>query len=224
MNITAKGSIQAKTRLELKFPSSGKLKELFVSVGDSVKKGQVLAKLDDSPIQNQLDSALLDYRKQRAKFDEFGLTHKDPPANDEEKFKKEQAQADLNSSVKEVEAVKYEMDQLELKSPINGVVESIENLYPGLNITPGTQTITVVDPANLVFIAEVKEKDIPGIKVGQFAKIVLDAYPTNTIGGKILSVGVIPTSSKEVSYPVTIELPPSPDLRLGLSGNAAFEM
>lgn len=222
MNITAKGSVQTKTRLELKFPSSGKLKELFVSVGDSVKKGQVLAKLDDSPIQNQLDTALLDYRKTRAKFDEFSLKHQDPPRNDQEKFEKEQAQADLDSSVKEVEAVKYEMDQLELKSPIDGVVETIENLYPGLNITPGTQTITVVDSNSLVFEAVIPEKDIPNIKVGSYAKIILDAYPNNTIGGQVLSIGVTPTGSKEVSYPVSIELPPNPDLRLGLSGTATF--
>lgn len=223
MVIKANGKVQAKTRLELKFRSSGKLKELFVTIGDSVKKGQVLAKLDDSPIQNQLDSALLDYRKERAKFDEFSITHKDPPANDEEKFKKEQAQADLDSSVKEVEAAKYELDQLELKSPIDGVVETIENLYPSLNITPGTQTITVVDPASLVFIAELPEKDIPNVKVGLFAKIILDAYPTNTIGGQVLSIGVTPTSAKEVSYPVEIELPTSPDLKIGLSGTATFE-
>jgi len=208
-----RGIVSAKLRLELKFRSSGKLKELFVEVGESVKKGQVLAKLDDSPIQNQLDSALLNFRKTRAKFDEI---------TDEDKFKKEQSQIDLDASVKDVEAVKYELDQLELKSPVNGVVESIENLYPGLNITPGTQTISVVDPSSMVFVAEVPEIDTPNIKAGQFAKIILDAYPTNTIGGKVLSVGIIPTSSKEVSYPVEIELPQNPNLRLGLSGSAAF--
>lgn len=208
-----RGKVRANKRLELKFRSSGKLKELFVSVGDSVKKGQVLAKLDDSPIQNQLDSALLNFRKTRGKFDEI---------SDDNKFKKEQSQIELDASVKDVEAVKYELDQLELKSPIGGVVESIENLYPGLNITPGTQTISVVDPASLVFVAEVSEIDIPNIKAGQFAKIILDAFPTNTIGGKVLSVGIIPTGSKEVSYPVEIELPENPDLRLGLSGSATF--
>lgn len=211
--IKVSGKVAAKTRLELKFRSSGKLKELFVSIGDSVKKDQILAKLDDSPIQNQLDSALLDYKKARTKFDEI---------DDVDKFKKEQSQIDLDSSVKEVEAVKYELDQLELKSPIDGVVETIENLYPGLNITPGTQTITVVDSNSLVFVAEVPEKDIPNIKVGNFAKIILDAYSTNTIGGQVLSIGVTPTSSKEVSYPVSIELPQNPDLRLGLSGTTTF--
>lgn len=213
MAIKVNGKVAAKTRLELKFRSSGKLKELFVSIGDSVKKGQILAKLDDSPIQNQLDSALLDYKKTRTKFDEI---------DNVDKFKKEQSQIDLDSSVKEVEAVKYELDQLELKSPIDGVVETIENLYPGLNITPGTQTITVVDSNSLVFVAEVPEKDIPNIKVGNFAKIILDAYSTNTIGGQVLSIGVTPTSSKEVSYPVSIELPQNPDLRLGLSGTTTF--
>lgn len=211
--LSFRGKVRAKNRFELKFSSSGKLKELFIAVGDSVKKNQVLAKLDDSPIQNQLDSALLNYRKTRGKFDQL---------QDVDKFKKEQSQIDLDASVKDVELVKYELDQLELKSPINGVVESIENLYPGLNITPGTQTISVVDPASLVFIAEVPEKDIPSIKAGLFAKIILDAYPTNTIGGAVLSIGMTPTVSKEVSYPVEIELPQNPGLRLGLSGSATF--
>lgn len=213
MAVKANGKVAAKTRLELKFKTSGLLKELFVAVGDSVKKGQILAKLDDSPIQNQLDSALLSYRKTRNKFDEI---------SDEDKLKKSQAQIDLDASVKEVEAVKYEMDQLLLKSPIDGVVESIENLYPGLNITPGTQTITVVDPVSLVFIAQIPEKEIPMVKVGQFAKIILDAYPNNTIGGQILSIGIAPAGTKEVTYPVTIELPVSHDLKIGLSGTAAF--
>jgi multidrug resistance efflux pump len=213
MAVKVNGKVVAKKRLELKFRSSGKIKELFVSVGDRVKKGQVLAKLDDSPIQNQLDIALLDYRKTRNKFDE---------TPDEDKQKKQQAQIDLDSSVKEVEAAKHELDQLELKSPIDGVVESIENLYPDLNITPGTQTVTVVNPDSLTFVADVPEKDIPTVKVGQFAKIVLDAYPNNTIGGQVLSVGIVPNSSKEVSYPVTIELPKQDNLKIGLSGTATI--
>lgn len=220
--IKAKGSVQARSCYELKFKTSGKLKELFISVGDKVKKGQILAKLDDSPIQNQLDSALLNYRKQRAKFDETSLNYPDPPINDEQKLKKEQAQAELDSSVKEVEAVKYEMDQLELKSPIEGVVENIENLYPGLNITPGTQTITIFDPSTFNFVAEVNQMDIPKIKVGQYTKVTLDAYPTNTIGGKVINIGITPTSAKDVSYPVQIELPPSPELRTSLTGNVIF--
>lgn len=223
MEFRAKGKVLAKIVLELKFKTSGKLKNLLIKVGDRVKNGQVLARLDNTPFQNDLDSALLGYKQQRAKFDKLCLEIP-TPKNDEEKFEKEQAQAQLDSAIKIVEKAKYELDQIELKSPIDGIVSEINNLYSGLNITPGTQTITIIDPSSLVFSAEVQETDIKNIQQGKFAKVILDSDKNNTLGGPILNIGFTPIDTNPVTYSVGIELPKVPDLRPGLSGTAIFDL
>ena len=54
------GTVRARQRAELGFESGGRLAELMVDVGDRVRAGQVLARLEDSPAQWRLDKAQAD--------------------------------------------------------------------------------------------------------------------------------------------------------------------
>lgn len=135
---------------------------VFVKEGDPVRKGQVLAQLDNAVLQQQiastkqqLDFATNLYNKQKALWDkQIGsevqyLTAK----NNKENLEK--AIATLN-------------DQLEMtrvKSPINGSVEEV-NLKVGQMASPGLPAVRVVNFATAKIIAEISEAYAPKVKPG----------------------------------------------------------
>ena len=64
---------------------------------------------------------------------------------------RQEAQAELNASVKEVELAKFKLDQADLISPVNGLVADIGGLVVGLNVTPSSNPVKIVDNQSLRF-------------------------------------------------------------------------
>jgi multidrug resistance efflux pump len=124
-----------KKKVVMRFYRGGTVAWMGVKKKEIVKKGQVLAKLDDKLSKIDLEIDLASYRRARAEFEE--VARKLPsPSNEEEKGIKEIAQAKLDVAVKRVEKQKYQMDKLSLVSPVDGKVVDDSDLVAGMNITP----------------------------------------------------------------------------------------
>ena len=77
---------------------------------------------------------------------------------------------------------------LELKAPIDGIVTERQATVGEL-AGKETQIYTISDPADLWVVAEVKERDIAAVKVGQDASFTVLAYPNETFRGKVVRIG-----------------------------------
>ena len=77
---------------------------------------------------------------------------------------------------------------LELKAPIDGVITDRKSA-PGELVSKEKEIYTISDPTDLWVIAEVKERDIGAVKVGQDATFSVLAYPGETFRGKIVRIG-----------------------------------
>ena len=131
-----------KGNVQMRFFQSGTVTWVGVKKGDVVKKGQVLAKLDDKLKKIDLEIDLANYRRTRAEFEE--VARKLPnPQNEEEKGTKEIAQAKLDVAVKKVEKQKYEMEKLALVSPVDGEIVDDSDLVAGMNVTPSGFPIVI---------------------------------------------------------------------------------
>ena len=119
----------------MRFFQSGVVVWAGIKKGDKVKKGQVLAKLDDKLAKIDLEIDLANYRRTRAEFEEVARKYPSPQ-NEEEKGIKEVAQAKLDVAVKNVEKQKYELEKLILVSPVFGEVVDDSSLVAGMNVTP----------------------------------------------------------------------------------------
>jgi len=129
-------------KVVMRFYQGGTVVWMGVKKRDVVKKGQVLAKLDDKLNNIDLEIDLANYRRARAEFEE--VARKLPnPGNEEEKGEKEIAQAKLDVTVKKVERQKYEKEKLALISPVDGEVVDDSDLVVGMNITPSGFPIVI---------------------------------------------------------------------------------
>ena len=77
---------------------------------------------------------------------------------------------------------------LELKAPIDGVIID-RKAVPGELVNKEKEIYVISDPADLWVIAEVKERDIGAVKLGQDASFSVLAYPSETFRGKVVRTG-----------------------------------
>lgn len=78
--------------------------------------------------------------------------------------------------------------QLELKAPIDGLITDRRSTVGEL-IGRDTEVYTISDPTDLWLLAEIKERDIGAIQVGQEVAFTVLAYPSQTFRGKIVLIG-----------------------------------
>lgn len=94
-------------------------------------------------------------------------------------------------------SAKYDLSRVRLESPINGIVtrrniEEGETAVTGTMNNPGTVLLTIADMSVLETEVEVDETDIPTVKIGQPAKVTIDAIPGQTFTAKVTEIGNSP--------------------------------
>lgn len=168
-------NIQAKVGgkiLELRFPFAGKVAWVGFEIGDIVRIGQELAKLDTTLLSKKHVQELSSYEKIRATFEQLRkkLEGSDEP---DKKYLMDRAQADLNSSVAGVEISQFELEQAMLKTPVAGMVLDDGGLIAGMNISPASFAVKVAVADSLFAEGIVGPEKIEIIKKDQYAEFDL---------------------------------------------------
>src|SRR5687767_9132877 len=94
-------------------------------------------------------------------------------------------------------SARYDLSRVRLESPINGIVtrrniEEGETAVTGTMNNPGTVLLVVADMSVIEAEVEVDETDIPTVKLGQPAKVTIDAVPGKTFTAKVTEIGNSP--------------------------------
>ena len=208
-----KGKVKARV-IELRFATSGKLAGIFKERGDIVKKGDLVGSLDKTLFQLELDRQLGDYEKKRSEFEIFNLQKKEI-TDDLTKYLKTGEQAELNISVKEVELAKTKLDQINLFSPIDGIIIDDSDLVPGVYITPASSPIKILDNSSYSFEIEIEQNDLPMFLNPRPMTIKIPGLEKTYTGNSKL---IIPSLNSKLL--VEIELQDNTGLILGLEGEA----
>jgi HlyD family secretion protein len=85
----------------------------------------------------------------------------------------------------------------EIRAPISGIVtrrnvELGEVVILGTMNNPGTQLMTISDMSTVEAVLEVDQTDVPSLKIGQPAKVSIDAFPGETFPGVVSEIGSSP--------------------------------
>lgn len=205
------GKIASDKIFKLQFLIGGRLAFLDAFLGKTVKKGELLARLDQTELQAYLERALKYYEQVRSEFDE-----KQQKSLSE--YEKRKIQAELEVAVKNVEIAKANLEATNIFAPTDGIIVDIDSAIPGVNITPGGFLISLLDHQSFYFEILVSEEDLEKIKPDLPAKIALKAFPQKVIGGRVIWKSYLP--DKEGFYSCRLSLDDQSELRIGLSGTA----
>lgn len=147
--IVVSGRLIPDEEVSLSFETSGKIVNLFFTEGSWVKKGELLAKVNDGPLQAQLKKleAQLKLAEDRV-YRQMTLLEKD--AVSKEAY--EQVQTDLASLKADIDLVKENILQTELRAPFDGVI-GLRQVSEGAYASPSTvvATLTKITPLKIDF-------------------------------------------------------------------------
>lgn len=234
-SITATGTIEPVTEVEVGTQVSGIIDKIYVDYNSVVHKGQVIAELDKTNLQSELVSAQSNLTNaqsnltyQRANFERYKTLYNKGlvSANDYEsaRLSYQQAAAQVRVQQQNVHKAQTNLGYATITAPIDGVVlskEVEEGQTVASSMTTPTLFIIAQDLTDMRVIADVDEADIGGVKAGQRVTFTVDAYPDDVFSGTVTQVRQeATTESNVVTYQVVISAPNN-DLKLkpGLTAN-----
>lgn len=201
--IQATGTVTPRVGAQVKVGPrvSGRLEHLYVQVGDRVRKGQVLAVLEQKDLKATVarsEAALLaaqaavryaeaNYRRLEELLPK-GFVSQD--AVDAAKRTWESARADVKSASAQLDYAKVQLSYATVTSPIDGVVGSVST-QEGETVAASLAAptfVTIIDLSRLEVDAFVDEVDIGGVKVGQKATFTVDAFPDKVFAAEVEAI------------------------------------
>jgi len=217
--ISASGEVKPKKNINISALVAGRVVKIGVKEGDEVKAGDFLLQIDPAYFEaqvdryraaiNQLKAELIKvqaqyrrdkgyYDRQKALFDS-ALISKDQLEAARAQYEVSSASLQsLNFQIKESEAgLKSALDDLKkttYASPIDGIVTSLrveegEVAIVGTMNNPGTILMSIADLSVMEVEIQVDETDVINVKLGQEARIKIDAFPDKVFKGKVTEIG-----------------------------------
>jgi HlyD family secretion protein len=203
--VTANGRIVPKTDVQISAYVPAKIIKLPVEEGDEVKKGQLLVQLDDTEYRAAVNRSRAELASAKASMEQSQLTFDRQKELFEKKLTSQEsydmarteldlAEARYQQAVASLDQANYNLSKTTMTSPMDGIVTSLnaevgEIVMIGTMNNPGTVIMTVSDLSEIETEVEVDETDISEVKLGQEAKIEIDAYPDTSFKGKVAEIG-----------------------------------
>ncbi|MFZ5788271.1 MAG: efflux RND transporter periplasmic adaptor subunit, partial [Acidobacteriota bacterium] len=220
--ITANGTIQAQTKVDLSANIMGQITRLEVEEGQEVKKGDLLLVIDQIRYSASVDAARSNLQALEAEMtrsreaaaqakrdldrvaSQFREGIISEAEHDRSRSTYDQALASAQRAERQVAQARADLaaaadslEKTEIRAPMNGVVtrrnvEQGEVVVTGTMNNPGTQLMTISDMSTVEAVLEVDQTDVPQLAIGQPAQVVIDAFPGQTFPGVVSEIGSSP--------------------------------
>jgi RND family efflux transporter MFP subunit len=244
--VTVVGNLIGAATVDAVPKAQGRLESVFVKLGDPVRRGQAVAKLEDREIEQQVKQQEAAYgvaqatirqreaalklaqnnlERSRSLFERQLLARQamdDTDAN----YQAAQAQLDLakatmDQSKARLDELKINLDNTIITAPVDGFVGK-RTLDPGASVGVNTSFMSVVDIRTVRLVINVVEKDLRRINPGTMAQIEVDAFPGEKFSGRVARVAPILDPASRTAQ-VEIEVPnPTYRLKPGMYARATF--
>ena len=240
--VEATGTLEAVTTVQVGSQVSGTISALHADFNSKVKQGQVIAELDSSLLQTQVEQARATVARLQADFERAKVQAADGtlkltrahelfdrqliPKTDLETAESTARSADaaVNGAEAEIVQAKASLNQAQvnlshtiIKAPIDGVVIA-RNVDVGQTVASSLQAPTLFilarDLTEMQVNASVDESDIGEIAPKQDVRFRVDAYPNETFTGKVKQVRLQPVVQQNVVSYVTVIDVPNRELKL----------
>ena len=151
---------------------AGRLIKLNISEGQNVKKGTLLAIIDNAGIQDQLDQTLLQLSLAKTTFER---TQRLWEQNIGSEMMYLEAQTKYKSIQKQVAQIKQQLARTKIYAPFNGVIDEIP-AHLGSNLVPGVTPVLRILNLNKMYVeSDVPENYLPNISIGSRATVKIPA-------------------------------------------------
>jgi HlyD family secretion protein len=240
--VSATGTLDPTTTVQVGSQISGTIEQMLVDYNSIVRKGEVLARLEQSIYRSAIEQARANVEKAEADVERLRVTQLDAaakldrarlladkqliPATDLQNadVALQLAQSQVRSAVAQVTQARASLRQAQVNfsktvitSPIDGIVisRSVDvGQTVAASLSAPTLFVIAADLSRMQLSASIDESDLGRLREGQAVAFTVDAYPADTFRGEVRQVRLSPVvASNVVTYTAVIDAP-NPDLKL----------
>ncbi len=252
--VAATGTLEAVTTVEVGTQVGGIVQELYADFNDIVKKGQVIARIDATMLETQIEQQRANVIRSEADLERLKVSLADSKQKlvrakaltDKNLLPRTEletadvtvrsAEAQIRSSEAGLTQAKSQLNTAEvnkahtvISAPIDGIVIS-RNVEPGQTVNAGmsapTLFVLAADLTKMQVNANIDEADVGRMRPGQVVTFRVDAFPTDTFTGEVAQVRLKPTTVQNVvTYQTVINVPNAQyKLKPGMTANVNIEI
>lgn len=246
------GSLDPKTQFVVAPKIAGRLERLYAKIGDPVKKGALIAELENDEILQQVDQSKAELDVARAHFAEtrsaLEIATREFERAKALRQKKIASESELDAAEAQVSAqearhgvaaaqvaqkeaalraaqvrLSYTKLRASWEEGENSRVVGERFVDEGTMLAPNTPIVSILEIGTLMGIIHVIERDYPKVRMGQEASVSADAYPGMVFPGKVRRIAPL---IKEISRSARVEIEiPNPErlLKPGMFIRAQIE-
>lgn len=200
-NVKAAGEIGPAEQVSVKPEINGKIEELPVDLGDRVKKGDVLVKLDDKELQNQRASLVTEKERATLQLSQAERNYKRAKELHEanlismEVFEQTKTEFDLarnalDRSQRELAIIDERLTKTKIEAPFDCTIltrpVSIGQAVSGSGgFNSGTEVLTIADLNSMVINAHINQADVTRLKSNQEVEVAIEAVVGLSLTGRV---------------------------------------
>jgi HlyD family secretion protein len=252
--VQATGALEAVTTVDVGTQVSGLVQDMYADFNQIVKKGQVIARLDPSLIQTQIEQRRASVVRADADLERLKVSIADAQRKlnqakamwDKELIPRDQletaeinvktleaqiksSEAGLTQARADLNAQEVNLKHTVIESPIDGIVIS-RSVDPGQTVAASMNAPVLyqiaADLTKMQVLANIDEADVGRMRPGQHVAFRVDAYPSDRFNGTVEQVRLQPTVVQNVVVYSTVIAVPNPELKLkpGMTAQVEIEI
>jgi cobalt-zinc-cadmium efflux system membrane fusion protein len=233
LNVTGSVSPDVSRNIPVISIASGRVVEIRARLGDTVTKGQILMRIQSADIAQAFSDyrqAVADETLARTQFERSKLLYEHGAAslNDFQVAQDTEAKAKVmvETAIEHLRVLGADIDHpaaiIDVRAPASGVItdQQVTNAA-GVQGLAGPNPFIISDLSHVWVMCDVYENDLPFVRLGEYADIHLNAYPSLRLKGRIGNIGPILDPNLRTAK-VRLEVDNPGMLRLGMFVTATF--
>lgn len=209
------GSLKPKEVVDVSPKVTGRIEQIHFLVGDHVGEGELVAEIEDDELEQQvkrseatqavsranissrtaeLANAKADVDRAKLLFDEDLLSPQEyqqaQTSLEVMEAQLELAQAQAQQTAAELNELRIRLKQTKIYSPMTGIV-SMRYVDPGALVAPNNAILQLVNLSTMVTQGNVPERNVGKLRVGNLAKVFVDAIPGREFTGRVARIAPV---------------------------------
>lgn len=181
------GTIESENVADISFQVSGNVNKVYVSEGQTVQKGQILASLDETSLYHtytnakaSLNQAEDAFRRQKMLYDNNSLPE----------IKYVEVKTNLEQAKASEQIARKNLADCKVYAPFSGVIGT-KSVEVGTNVMPGAQIMTLMNIGTVKVKVAIPENNISAIQIGDECNVKITAMNNQEFSGKVIEKGIV---------------------------------
>lgn len=194
------GVVEGSEGTQLSFQVSGNVTQILVAPGSKVQKGQLLASLDRSRLENNYTAMQSLLNQAQDAFNRMKVMYENQSLPE---IKYIEAKSSLEQAKSSASVAKKDLDDCQLYAPFSGVI-GIRHVEQGTNIGAGSPVLSLLKVDKVKIKISIPDKEITKVHIGNKTSIFINALDKH-YSGKVIEKGVVANPLSH-AYDLRIEL------------------